>query len=52
MKQANDKKLTPEDKKHLVMSDIKLHAHMTHNDFNLHEDIFLPIKQFLRNVEN
>ena len=44
MKQGNAKNLTTEDTKHLALSEIKLHAHMTHNDFNLHQDIFLPIK--------
>jgi fermentation-respiration switch protein FrsA (DUF1100 family) len=50
-KQKDDKKKQNENFDYLPYCDAKFHAHMTHNDFHLEQDIITPVRRFLQNVK-
>lgn len=48
--QAQDKNKTVTDLTHLQLSQLLIHKHMTHNDFNLAVEILDPIEAFVNRV--
>ena len=49
--QPDDKNKQNENFDYLPYCDAKFHAHMTHNDFNMEQDIIFPIRKFLQGVK-
>ena len=49
-KQKDDKKKQNENFDYLPYCDAKFHAHMTHNDFHMNNDIMTPMKEFIQSV--